>query len=459
MHRIALLIGSCVLFSCSSTPPVVETHTSPAGHTFDLLQMPKAQAVSVRMHWADGWLRDADRNGAVPFLGTRLMLEGGAGDLGAAELGEAFADIGGRGNLYAVVDGVVGALDVRADRVERVLPLVGDVIERPHFDDRWRERIANTLQSDHQAWLDSANGKLNSLFFRLLARDDNLRRAVIVQEADAFGRVASEALKAWREDVFTPAPSVITVAGRLDADKAAKTVDSLLGERRAPALIAPWASSAIDARPVTVVWRDESIDTSVIVIGGQLPLETDTTTLFNRIIALQAFVNGENAPLMRQVRQNLGATYGFSWWLGDAGFRNRVFSFSAEVDSEQLDTVRDVIKRAWDQYRSTGPAAGTVKKMVEGHADRVVAQLRESPATVAQWLLQMRLRGRGVSDLTDDVATWRSVTAETVREALQRDFGSADALLMLLTTPSPDAWPDACEVSAVEQVDTCRVSG
>lgn len=458
MFRVFAFSVGLLLVGCQSTPPVVERHTSPGGYTFDYRHMPKSKAVSVQMHWPDSWSRDMGNNSAVPFLGTRMMLEGGAGDYTPTELGEQFADIGSRGYLFAVVDGVVGRMDVRADRLERAVPLVRDVLMQPHFDERWRQRLANDMAQNHDGFLKGPHGRLVSVLFDRVIRDPALRRSALLEDASALKAVSVTDLKAWRAAVLGTAPSVITVAGRLDAEAAGAALDRVLGEKLAPAPLLPAHSDAVSFVPGAVVWRDLNMETSHLTFAGSLPLEPDFDTAANYLVALQLFASGAESPLFKRIRDELGATYGFRWFFGDIGFHNRLFSFSAEVDGAQLDAVRDAVREAWSEYRMTGPTAEALEAAVESRVAGEREMLRESAAGVATGMLRVRLRGRDAAELDGGIETWQNVTLETVKAVLQSDFPGPDDWVELAITPTEGNWSDACEISGLEQLKACAVS-
>ena len=120
MRFLASLFVFFIFTSASlAAQPDAQSATSPGGHAFAFMHISGTDKIVIDIEWPSDWGRKGKRNVAVPYVGTKLMLNGGTGDLTPAQLNQKLNDMHASGQIFVTADGVQGQLVVRKDKLDQ----------------------------------------------------------------------------------------------------------------------------------------------------------------------------------------------------------------------------------------------------------------------------------------------------------------------------------------------------
>lgn len=430
----------------------VERLTSPAGHEFLFFAMPEAKEVSFEISWASDWAYREDRNPAIPYIGTQLMLAGGAGRYDAAEFGERFADLISEGNLFTMADEVRGQLVVGVDDVDQAVELANRVLATPRLEEEWLARIQGSLKAElEQARTQSANLGWEAVR-RAVLGDSPVNAFLSLDDPRTIEAVTREDVLAWWKDTFRATPIRIAVAGKFTAEEAAKAVDSLLaGLPAGQARTKPEVSA--DFRPRTIILVRPEAEKTVLGFLGPLP-PTNAGGEIDDLIIMNILAGGEQARLFKAARSQLRASYGFS--AGSANYTRALqfFIMTGEVDRSRLTDARAMVRETYENLRSNAVGDDEVEALKAVFSAEMTENLAY-PDVAARLMLESELDGFDQDRVLATLDELAKVSADTVRQRLQMHYPTAGQLIEIIVTAAPPEIENACIISSIAEVDRC----
>lgn len=432
---------------------VISSHVSTAGHSFQLMPITEKGVTDVMVSaaWATDWLNNSQNNTWVPGLAAEMMLSGGTDTLSPADVLDLLEDKNAYGYIRPTADIIYAEVEFPNNHRNAVLPVLADMFQEPVFDPAWFERI--TAQASDQARQDMP------LHMRMW---EGSRYAIFAQspqaaflngnDRTALDAVRIDALRSWHAETFAAPPVALVVTGAVNAEDAGEIIDTLLpppSGKDAETFVA--APLSLPDRMIYL--HDPAAEKSVLGFLGTLPSTRDGLDGVD-LVAANLFAGGPDSPLFDAIRTDLGASYGMSMELVNYSRSQRGFVITGEIDSTKMPLVRDAVLRAYGDFRAAPDLGG-----LEGTTQRIADNIRQNTVYVsssATIIRELILDGRDPQDyhsIADDLA---AITADDVILRLQSAFPEAGDLAVFAAGPDPQAFPDACVITAPEQALECR---
>ncbi len=141
-HFAATAFALILLAGCQEAEKAgATTETSPGGIEYTRLYIPKAEDVAIQIAWPSTWALRDDVNQAVPYIGTDLILAGGAKGFPPGEVVETFADLKAEGTMWVTADHLHGQLIAPKDNLDKAVEIAAAHLAKPTMDQGWFERI------------------------------------------------------------------------------------------------------------------------------------------------------------------------------------------------------------------------------------------------------------------------------------------------------------------------------
>ncbi|WP_404405732.1 M16 family metallopeptidase [Pelagibacterium halotolerans] len=454
MIRIALaLIALLGLAACGGNrQPSASVETSPGGIDFTLVEMPDNEWVSIQIAWPTDWAWREDVNQAAPYVGTQLILAGGAEGYPAGEVGERFADLESEGNLGVSPDHIYGDLTFKTEHMAETVEIANAHLRAPTLDEGWFTRVHDGFaQSMAEAKAQPAQRSFDAARWAVFG-DQPLRDALSLDAPTTIPTLTREDVVAWHAQTITRDPEAIVVAGDLDAEKAGAALDALFdGLPEATHDIAKQEEA--DFSPRRILLHVPAAETTNLTFIAPLP-PTRLGGEYEDVIITQALGGGDQSALHEAVRTQLRASYGFG-----AGFTNytrnmRILVLSGAVDTERLADAESVVREAYAAFRENGPTGSISdrKAILEENLTEMSEFVFDQAYAELQSALDGFEPGRSLR-LHEELA---AVSEESILARLAADYPQDGAFLVVAVSPDADALPGACVISAPEEAVDCR---
>lgn len=324
-------------------PPEVTTWQLGNGMDVWFLRQDQAPLLSLYLVFDRGSGTDPPDKAGLTAL-TADLLDEGAGDLSALELGEALQRLATDYDAYATRDGVLLSLHLLADQLVPSLRLLSDIARRPHLSDAELERRRDLLIA--QAVANQA--------------DPNAIRGLVLRRA-LFGlgfggpagngtpttleRIRLPDVKAHYQGLIQPEGAAFVVVGAIDQQPLRDALESTFGDWRGK-------PTTLKARPVS----SEPPKAGIYLVN--FPQSTQSS------IALASRAAGANAP-------DYHAAEIFNWALGGA-FTSRL-NLNLREDKGYTYGARSVFVR----HKPTGLLALTAQVKAETTQASLAEMYRE----------------------------------------------------------------------------------
>ena len=449
----ALLCTVALVATAPAAAVEVEARTSPGGIDFLHAPLPDTDLVSVQVAWPSAWSYTEDAV-AAPFVGGDLMLTGGAGELGAAELQQAFEDLRVDGTIAVQPDHVYGTLNVAPANLDAALDLAADVLVDPALDERWFERIRDGFASNVAEAKRATGTRVHDALARLVFGDVPLERTLTMEPASLAGAVTLEDVRRWHERTFTRAGATVVVAGDVGTEAAGEAVDRLLGELPAGDAPAPPPEVDADFSARTVLLHAPDSEISAVALLGRLPPTADGDEIED-LVAVLALGAGEGSRLYEAIRTELRATYDVQALLDSQTRALRGLLLYTEVDPAKLDAARRALRDAYAAFRAEGPTeaeiAGGKRRIAEG-----LGRTFASPGPLGRSVLESALDGYGPERvpamLEKEVG---GASAKSVTKRLASGWPEVGSMIEVVVSPDAGAVEGACTVESLEELEGC----
>lgn len=451
-------MSCCVLIVCVASCKdddnrVISYHVSPAGHPFQLMPITEQGVTDIMVSavWATDWLNDEENNTWVPSLAAEMMMSGGTDSKSPADVLDLLEDKNAYGLIRPSADLIYGEVEFPNNHRNAVLPVLADLFQRPVFDppsfDRitaqTRDRVTQDVPLFARMWEASRTAILGGSPQAAFLNGTDLTTLDAVQIDD---------LRRWHEESFAAPPVALVVTGSVNVIDAGEIVDTLL-----PPPSATVAENFITA-PVTLPDRmiylhDPAAEKSILGFMGTLPSSDDGMDGVD-LVAANLFAAGPDSPLYDAIRTDLGASYGMSIEIFNYSRSQRGFVIAGEIETAKMPQVYDSVLQIYSEFRAD-PALGGLEDTTRRIADSIqqnMVYVSSSATTIRELLLDGR-DPQEYHSIADDLT---AITANDVAKRLQSAFPEAGALATFAAGPDPQAFPDACVITAPEQALNCR---
>ena len=283
---------------------------TPGGISFSYHYLPGARKVSIYSAWRTDWA-EKGLQPAAPFVGTQLLLNGGAGARDAASVTADLAALNARTELYSSGDFVRGFLGVTPGHLEAASLIAADEFSDPLFDKRWFTRIKSNKAANLRQNLKLQSNQSSRLIQNLLFLGQPIA-STFAMTADMIDKLDLDTVRMWHKAVFTRSNLQVAVAGPIHPDAVARAIDIMfmrlpLGS---PVVVKPMKAIFASTNK-SILLHTPDIGKSYVSIAGMLP-PLGTKPGIEAFVGTLALSSGESSRLNTAIRDKLRATYGLS---------------------------------------------------------------------------------------------------------------------------------------------------
>jgi zinc protease len=452
-HFTAAALTLTLLTGCQEEEKAGATlETSPSGIEYTRLYIPKAEDVAIQIAWPSTWARRDDVNQAVPYIGTDMILAGGAEGFPPGEVIETFADLNAEGSMWVTADHLHGQLIAPKDDLGKAIEIAAAHLAKPTMDQGWFERIqqgfaANMAETTSQP----ANRGYDALRWAILG-DTPLRKALSGDPPEMITTATRADVLAWHQQTVIRTGAKVVIAGEIDAEVAGKAVDALLSRLPDGASGDAPATSA-DFTSKRILLHVPEAQTSTLVFMGSMP-PTREGSEFEDVLLAMALGGDDKSVLFDAVRTGLRASYGFGAGL-DAYTRDlRVLFLSGEVETAKLGEAETIVRTAYSEFL-TAPKMGDLtarKEPFKANGE----QTATLPGAASFSALMAILDGQDANLALTLPSLLDKVTDATVQARAASAFPKAETLIVLAVSPDASALPGACVITSPAEAANCR---
>jgi len=309
------------------------------------------------------------------------------------------------------------------------LPLVVDLVRRPELPADGLEPARNLALQALEGLEDDPQEKVGILLReRLLPPPFN--RSGYGRVEDLEGTSIERLRTVWRERAV-PKGSIIGVAGDVDADALARSLDRLLAD---------WSGSApepVETGPARMGTFHEESDSSQshVALGFKAPPENDPDALAIRL-AVRILGGGSSSRLFSEVREKRGLCYSVGASYSSGRDRGALTIYAGSTPERAQETVDCILKEVATLER--GVTAEEFQRATVGQKSGLVMSGESTTARAttiaADWY---RLgRPRSLDELAAEVD---ALSLSSLNETIARRMGSAWRAAMAAATIGPKA--------------------
>lgn len=365
------------------------------------------------------------------------MLTKGTEERDALAIAEAIDFVGGSLSARAGHEATWVSCEVLSKDLQTCLELVPEVLTEPAFPEDEMPQVARNLRSEIRSRRDNAGQLAGQHIQNAIWGGDHVRGWILSEKSlAALGR---EDLVDWHEQWFAPQNATLAVAGDVDADALADSLEEAFGR---------WPQSEVPERPqyeepdvegVRVRLVDKPDQSQAHIRLGHLGISRHDDDFFPVKVANYALGGGGfSSRLMRVLRAQEGKTYGASSSFDQNADRG---SFIASTFTRVPQTV-ETAKLLLEEIRKLageGPTEAEVNSAI-GNLAAQYAMRFETVGDVASALLSARVRGLDVEDVRDYPLSIGDVSVSSAREAAARRL-DPDNLRLVIVGPAKDIAP------------------
>jgi zinc protease len=453
MKHFAAAFALILLAGCQEEEKAgATTETSPGGIEYARLYIPKAEDVAIQIAWPSNWALRDDVNQAVPYIGTDLILAGGAEGFPPGEVVETFADLNAEGTMWVTVDHLHGQLIAPKENLDKAIEIAAAHLARPTMDQGWFDRIQQGIATNMaEAKSQPANLGYDTLRWAVLG-DTPLRKALSVDPPEMITTATRAEVLNWHQQTVVRTGAKVVIAGEISQQDAGKAVDALISKLPDGIAVAATTPTA-DFSPRRILLHVPEAQTSTLVFLGSLP-PTSEGSEFEDILLATALGGDDKSVLFDAVRTGLRASYGFGAGL-DAYSRDlRVLALSGEVEAAKLAEAETIVRTAYSDFL-TAPKMGDLtarKEPFKGNGE----QTATLPGAASFSALMAILDGQDPNLALTLPSLLDEVTDATVAARAASAFPKAETLIVLAVSPDASALPGACVITSPTEAANCQ---
>jgi predicted Zn-dependent peptidase len=419
----------------SRPPQTIEVGRTAGGLRIISESMPAVRSVAVGV-----WIGVGSRFERLEEAGISHFLEHmlfkGTATHSPEQIAQAFDGLGGEVNAATGRDYTVLYARVLDELLDRAMPVLTDMLQRPAFHDLDQER--EVVLEEIAMYEDDPQDQIHDLASQAVFPDQALGRPVI-GTADVIGSVPEQGVRAYHRSHYTAPNIVVAAAGNITHERLVGLAEELLGDLGTEAPDGAFTPAA--PGPAKLIAKEKATEQYHLCLAGPGLSRNDVRRHAQSV--LDTVLGGSmSSRLFQEVREKRGLAYSVgSYTVGyaDAGQVGVYLGTRGDNLGTACEVIRDELRRLADQ-----PLAADELRRAKDHLKGRLVLGLESPGT------RMNRIGRslltGIELLTIDEITERveSVTAEDVQE-LAREHWQPEGLSAAAIGPNVDVIRAAVE--------------
>lgn len=397
-------------------PPLHE-HTLGNGARIVVARRQGVPLVAVRLVLAAGASLDPERGHGLANLVALTARRGTARHSGRA-IDDRVESLGSELGAGVDEDAAYFGLSSPSEFLRELLDVVVEVATVPTFPSSEWERVRRREVAGFAHVMDEPGAVADRAMIRAVFEghpyghptDGSRAHVQRLRRADAV---------AFQKRWFAPESAILVIVGAIDPERALAAARSKLSRwspRRQPAPEIPEAPT----KPRGVLVVDKPELTQVQLRIAVPALARSTPEYFPAVVANAVFGGGFSARLMQAVRVNRGLSYGARSRFA----MSRATGFFFMSSFTKVETTTDLLDVALDEagrFCDDGPSAEELTR-AQSYLSGLYPMALETHDQVADRLVDAKIHGTPMEEITDYRSRIAAVTAEQCREVARRHF-------------------------------------
>jgi len=361
----------------------------------------------------------SDPGGCEGLMGVVAdMVDEGTGALGAIEVSEALANIGGDYDVEVGADAVVLTLTTLARFLDRGADLFADMTTRPSLRAADFERVRQLRRDRLRQLKDVPSAVAERAFLRLVYGSHPYGHLSIGDESSLASLPLDQVVQAHGA-AFRPSNATLVVAGNLRGGELLRAAERAFGswqplESNPLMLGADQAVSAGARRRLALIPREGAAQSELRI--GRLAARRDTPD-YPALVVMNAVLGGQfvsriNLKLREEKGYTYGARTGFDWRKGLAPFVLHASVHTAATAEAVTDTLHE-----FEALRGERPVTPGELELAKASLTRGYPQSFQTVPQVARAIGQLALYRLPDDYFTNFGPTIHAVTIDDVTRA------------------------------------------
>jgi predicted Zn-dependent peptidase len=370
----------------------------------------------------------ADQAGISHFI--EHMLFKGTPRYSAEAIAQLFDGLGGEVNAATGRDYTVVYTRVLDEHLERAVPVIADMIQRPGFFDLDQER--EVVLEEIAMYEDDPQDQVHDLINMAIFPGQALGRPVI-GTAEVIGGVPEAGVRAYHRSHYTAPNMVVAASGHVDHDRLVALSNRLLADvalDTAPHDLEPAAPG-----PPSLVIKEKSTEQYHLCLGGPGLHRNDSRRHVQSV--LDTVLGGSmSSRLFQEVREKRGLAYSVGSYVvgyADAGQVGVYLGTREDNLATACEVVATELRRLADE-----PLPPDELRRAKDHLKGRLVLSLESPGTRMNRIGKAILTGTELLTIDEIIERVEAVTAEEVRD-LAEEFWQPETMSAAAIGPRTDA--------------------
>lgn len=406
----------------------VERIVSPRGIEAWLFSDATVPIIVLRAYWRGGAASEPASLTGVTGIMADMMTEG-SGDLDANAFKERLQDLNMALSFGANWDGVGMSLTTLSENRDAAFEMARLALRHPRFDAAPLDRIKR------QQLVGIRTRETNPSFIANLALDQALypehpyARRTSVEHIASIDRAA---LNARRLALFNRATLQVTIVGDIDAESAARALDTMFADLPTGVAPPPAETAALRA-PTPLIVRPLPQPQSLVLFAAPGIQDEDPDWIPLAVANYILGGGGFSSRLMREVREQRGLVYGIGT---SPSVRDQIAMLRGSAQSENEDVAEAIaVTRAEMARLYTEGATQTEVNDAITYLTGSFPLGIDSNAKIASVLHSYQIAGRDIDYINRRNDLIRAVTLEDVNRVIRRLFDPAAFTFVVVGQP------------------------
>ncbi|ACN95379.1 MULTISPECIES: M16 family metallopeptidase [Wolbachia] len=414
ISKFVLLFFFCLSFNLQASGSLnIEEVTTRKGFKFLFVENCALPKVSLNISFKDaGYVYEsAEKQGLAWF--TSLVIQEGAGENDAKDFAKKLKIKGINLLFYPDLESFGVSLETLSENLEESISLLSDAIIRPKVDSEGLNRVFEKAKVDFNNLEKNpyfvAGKELDTLLFKKHPYSKSVYGTL-----DTIMSITRDDVLTYIKRNFAKDNIVISVAGCTKKEEIITLLDKYLSKlpsKRSKVRKIPVKNDFGSAESKNIFM---DIPQSVILFA-QKGIAYEDPDYYNAQVLVNALGGmGLNSVLMKELRQNLGITYGISASMASYTHANIIaggLSTDSSTASQSISAIRDTLSR----IKKEGIDEQLFKDTKISMVNNFIFSLSNN-ANTAVFLASMQVRNRDINRLNNFVSLINDVKLEKVNE-------------------------------------------
>ena len=444
-------IAAPLVFLLAASPGLAATKfvemKTPGGLTFWYEARPDLPKAAIEVGWRDGLGYVLDGKEALSNIAPALM-ERGAGERTANQLGEAVDDLGAEIDLRSDGWRSYASLHAVPEKLAAAALIERDILLAPRLEQKELDRIKKALVARTREGASKGDSLAWKAAYRLAYGDSLWTRNF---DGASYDNITRGDVDLWRKRVLAQDNMVVAASGPLSGEEFGAIIDTAFGGLPEKSDVADVAEPVFAPMAKTIVVESSQPQTVLLQMAS-----TRVNANRERLkasIGTDVLGGGSGSRLFRKVRGELGAAYGVSASLSGR-MKDDVFVIRASVAHDKALAVLDALGSEYARWFNAGIDA----EEFEATRSKLVASFAEGENAVggnARQFVSAMLSGRPPNDTADYGERLASYTPAIINAEIAEKF-AAPPMLTVIVAPDASLFKADCVIKTWQEVDRCR---